>query len=65
MLAKFPAGQIVHRALAAAATLPGAHVAHAVAAAELKAPGRQTLHDVPLRNWPAAQDVMLAPLSIV
>ena len=65
MLAKDPAGQMVQRALAAAATLPGAHVAHAVADAELKDPGGQMPQAEPLRNLPAAQDVMLAPASIV
>ena len=63
--AAVPAGQTAQLELEALATLPGAHVVHDVADAELKVPAEQLPQADPLRNCPAAQDVMLAPLSIV
>ena len=63
--ADWPAGHGAQLELEALETLPGGHVAHDVADTELNVPGGQMSQAEPLRNRPAAQDVMLAPLSIV
>ena len=63
--AAVPAEHTAQLELEALETLPGVQGVHDVAEAKLKVPAEQMLHDVPLRNMPAAQDVMLAPLSIV